>query len=159
MDLSVIFEEEIRIKIPITKDNETVELEFVFDQPDDVQTLKVLQAIENPEKMSEFAEKYAGLSEDDIVANTMPTADELDTVVRTQEAIYRLMDELIVEAPLYDSTKFKRFYDYYKRLDKRLRRELYGEFMSVAVGTDNDELGKKFEILSRSTTMPLEANE
>ena len=59
-DLSIIFEDNIEIKVQIATGNEVHDLVFKFSQPDDIQTLRVLQSIENPQELEAIGEKYSG---------------------------------------------------------------------------------------------------
>ena len=147
MDLSIIFEDNLTITVPIVSGNESHNLEFVFARPSDLQTLLVLQKIEEPEKLSEFAEKFDE-------ENAMPSKDDISTILRTQEAIYALMDDLIISAPMYDEKKHKQFSLYFVKLDKSIRDKVYSDFMSLAMGNTEGDAAKKF-IISDNTTMLL----
>ncbi len=131
MDLSIIFEDDIEIRIPIENGNEKLSLLFKFQQPTDFQTLKVLKSIEDPQQLQELGEKYAG--------NELPSSSDIKTLIATQEAVYSLMQEVIIEAPMYDEKKYKSFLDYFNKLDKRIRREVYTELMAIAVGSDGGD--------------------
>jgi len=155
-DLSIIFEDDIEIIVRIASGNEVHDLVFKFSQPDDIQTLRVLQSIENPNELQALGEKYSDVDEDDAV---LPSSNEINTIVATQEAVYKLMAELVIEAPMYDKSKFKSFLEYFGKLDKVIRREVYTEFMSVAIGgTDGGDTAKKFELFNNITTQQSEGN-
>jgi len=149
MDLSIIFEDNLTITVPIESGNESHNLEFVFSKPNDLQTLEVLRSIEEPDKLTKFADEFDENSE------KLPNKDEIATIIKTQEAMYKLMDDLVVSAPLYDEKKHKSFArDYFSKLEKSIRDKVYTDFMSVAVGGNQGDAAKKF-IISDNTTMPL----
>jgi len=156
MDLSIIFEDDIEIRIPIENGNEKLSLLFKFQQPTDFQTLKVLKSIEDPQQLQELGEKYAEYDEE---GNELPSSSDIKTLIATQEAVYSLMQEVIIEAPMYDEKKYKSFLDYFNKLDRGIRREVYTEFMSIAVGSDGGDASKKFIISNSTTLQPLEAEE